>query len=108
MILDTLNLKPSEMRIETVLKQNLNEAVDGSMYGYYFGERKEIQVKLDFISAEQKKEIEDLATKKFKVVLDTGEKYNMRIANNISWEKYKLLDSSYIYSTTLYLIEVVV
>lgn len=108
MTLGTLKIKPTKIEPNTVIKQNLNEAVDGSVYGYHFGTRKEFTVQLDFLSEEDKKTIEGLIGQKFTLVFDNGEKYNVRIVGNIDWNRYQLANGDEMYSAQLKLIEVVV
>lgn len=109
MTLGTLQLRPTRIQQMTIVKQNLNEAVDGSVYGYFFGKRKRFQIQLDFLSEEQKTSIEEMLGQKVELVLDNGEKYNVRISGNtINWKQTQLISGEYIYSTLLTLEEVIV
>jgi len=108
MMLGTLQVKPSKLQPTTVIKQNKNEAVDGSVYGYYFGQRKEFNLTIDFLSEEDKRALEGLIGQKFEMVLDNGEKYNVRIDGQINWTQYRLANGEYMYTAQLRLIEVVV
>ena len=42
------------------------------------------------------------------MVLDNGEKYNVRIDGQINWTQYRLANGEYMYTAQLRLIEVVV
>ena len=94
---------------ETIeIKQNLNEAIDGSTYGYYFGQVRTWNVTTTFFDEETKKKIENNIKDKHRLYLDDGKFYNVRIDGEINYNVFKTVQGEKTYTAQFTLREVVV
>jgi hypothetical protein len=78
MTLNGLQIDGKNVRISDIDSNAMNTAVDGSVHGYFWGSHKQISFDADWLSADDRQTLEAGRTSKVVLVLDTGEKYNVR------------------------------
>ncbi|APT75064.1 hypothetical protein LN42_00630 [Marinitoga sp. 1137] len=102
------SFKETELDIKLVPVERVNTSRTGLNYYTHFGDYREINVKLDILSEEEKDYLESLKRNgtKFEVELDNKEKFNAIMKGSLNFKKISIINGN-IYSTTLTLIEVV-
>lgn len=105
MKIGNLNTQGINVRIANVDKTAMNNAVDGSVHGYFFGSHKKITFDLEWLSSDDRQTLEAARTDKVELVLDTGEKYNVRLSLGDFNEVW--MDDEPVYSVSVTATEVV-
>ena len=105
MTLNGLQIDGKEIRISNVDSTAMNIAVDGSVHGYHFGSHKQISFDVDWLSADDRQTLEAGRTSKVVLVLDTGEKYNVRYSLSDFQEIW--IDNEPVYNVSITATEVV-
>jgi len=105
MKIGTLNANAKNIRINSIDRTASNTAVDGSVHGYYWGSHKQITFNIDWLSADDRQTLEAARTGKIELVLDTGEKYNVRLSLGEFNEVW--IDNEPVYSVEVTATEVV-
>jgi len=93
------------VKIENIDSKALNVSMNGGVYGYFFGEHKEISFSVEWLSLQERVNLEEARKEKVLMVLDTGEEYNVRIELAAFEEKW--IAGECLYNTTIKAIEVV-
>lgn len=105
MTLNGLQIEGKNVRISNVDSNVMNTAVDGSVHGYFYGSHKEIFFDIDWLSTDDRQTLEGSRSSKVVLVLDTGEKYNVRI--NLSDFQEIWIDNEPVYNVSVTATEVV-
>ena len=105
MTLNGLQIDGKNVRISNVDSTAMNTAVDGSVHGYFFGSHKQISFDVDWLSSDDRQTLEDSRSSKVVLVLDTGEKYNVRISLSDFQEIW--IDNEPVYNVSMTCTEVV-
>jgi len=102
LILTPISIKPRFRSIE-----NFNEALNGSVYGKYHGGYHIWQVRLDFLTKEEKQKIEELKKDHFIFEAEDGYRCYARIQGDVEFEEFFDYQGQPFYSTNLVIVEVV-
>lgn len=105
MTLNGQQINGKNVRISNVDSTASNTAVDGSVHGYFFGSHKQISFDVDWLSADDRQTLEASRSSKVVLVLDTGEKYNVRISLSDFQETW--IDNEPVYNVGITCTEVV-
>ena len=105
MTLNGLQIEGKNVRISNVDSTASNTAVDGSVHGYYFGSHKQVSFDVDWLSSDDRQTLEASRSSKVVLVLDTGEKYNVRVILSDFQEIW--IDNEPVYSVSITATEVV-
>jgi hypothetical protein len=105
MTLNGLRIDGKNVRISDIDSTAMNTAVDGSVHGYHFGSHKQISFDVDWLSADDRQTLEAGRTSKVVLVLDTGEKYNVRYS--LSDFQKIWIDNEPVYNVSITATEVV-
>src|SRR6056297_2070535 len=105
MTLNGIQIIAKNVRISDIDSTIMNTAVDGSVHGYHFGSHKQISFDVDWLSADDRHTLEDSRSSKVVLVLDTGEKYNVRFSLSDFQEIW--IDNEPVYSVSITATEVV-
>ena len=105
MTLNNLQIDGKNVRISDIDSNAMNTAVDGSVHGYHFGSHKQISFDVDWLSADDRQILESGRSSKVVLVLDTGEKYNVRYSLSAFEEIW--IDNEPVYNVSITATEVV-
>jgi len=105
MTLNGQQLDGKNVRISNIDATATNTAVDGSVHGYYFGSHKQVSFDVDWLSSDDRQTLEASRSSKAVLVLDTGEKYNVRFSLSDFQEIW--IDNEPVYSVSITATEVV-
>lgn len=100
MTLNGITLKPINVQINDVEQVSSNTASDGTVYEYFRGSYTEITFDLQYIDADTRELLRAAQSQKCVLVLDTGEKYNVRPRYSAFTEVYTAQDVGYNVSVT--------
>ena len=79
MTLNGMKIEGKNVSISNNDKTTMNQTADGNVHGYYWGSHKQISFDVDWITASERQRLEESRKTKILLVLDTAEKYNVRI-----------------------------
>jgi hypothetical protein len=79
MTLNGMKIEGKNVSISNNDKTTMNQTADGNVHGYFWGSHKEITFDVEWLSADDRQELEESRKTKILLVLDTGEEYNVRI-----------------------------
>lgn len=105
MTLNGLQIDGKNVRISNIDNTTMNIAVDGSAHGYYWGSHKQISFEANWLAAADRQTLEGGRSSKVELVLDTGEKYNVRYSLSDFQEIW--IDNEPVYNVSITATEVV-
>jgi len=105
MTLNGIKLHATNENINDIDSTIANTAVDGSVHGYFLGSHKQITFATDWISEEDRNKLVEARENKVLLVLDNGEKYNVRFSYSGFEPVY--INGERVYNTTITAVEVV-
>lgn len=107
MRLNDLIITPSTVKERLKSIDNFNESLNGSVYGKYHGGYRIWQIRLDFLTKEQKEYIIELKNDKFLFEAENGYRCYARISGDIEFDEFFDANNEPFYSTNLVIVEVV-